>query len=452
MSLTAVILAAGKGTRMKSNLPKVLHEVNGKPMLAHVISEVKQAGATVIILVIGHGSEKVRERFGEEFRYVIQQAQLGTGHAVMIASEELKKHTGDVLLVCGDTPLLTSATLQALYTKHKVQDASCTILTANLEDPYGYGRILRTDKGEILKIVEEKDATDLERKISEINTGSYCFKCSDLLDAIKEITPNNTQGEYYLTDVIVALNNSKKIVTAYITPDFEETLGINSKAQLAEAARILRARKIQELMLAGVTVIDPNNTYIEDEVEIGIDTIIYPTCFIGGKTKIGPECEIGPGCKITDSLVGGNCEIQYSVLKDVKIGNDCIIGPYAYLRPGTVLADRVKVGDFAEVKNSFIGEGSKIPHLSYVGDAKLGKGVNIGAGTITCNYDGVNKYQTVVQDGAFIGSNTNLVAPVTIGANAVTGAGSTITKDVPPGALAVERAEQKIRKGYFKGK
>lgn len=448
MSLTAVILAAGKGTRMKSNLPKVLHRVNGQTMLDCVVSSVKNAGVEEVILIVGHGADTVRQEMGEDFSYVYQREQLGTGHAVMVSADELQRHDGDVLLVCGDTPLLTPETLQALYQQHKESFATCTILTAKLEHPSGYGRIVRSQVGNVLKIVEEKDADPDVRLINEINTGSYCFVINDLLEAVKKLTPANAQGEYYLTDVIATFNNEGKTVSAFVTPNFNETLGINSKAQLAEASAILRMKKIHQLMDEGVTIIDPNNTYIEQQVTISPDVVIYPMCFISGSTSIAEETIIGAGCKINDSKIGSACDIQSSILNGAKIGNACIIGPFAYLRPGAILEDNVKVGDFAEIKNSFIGEGSKIPHLSYVGDATLGRGVNIGAGTITCNYDGVNKFRTEIGDGAFIGSNTNLVAPVKIGINAVTGAGSTITKDVPDGALAVERALQKIRNNY----
>ncbi len=439
----AVVLAAGKGTRMKSALPKVLHEILGKPIVQYVIDSCVEIGIEKPILVIGHGAEQVKETIGDQVSYVLQEEQLGTGHAVLQAEALLQDFTGDVLIVCGDTPLLQASTLSKLLTYHHQHTAQATVLTAIMDDPTGYGRIIRDQLGQVTSIVEEKDATDQERTIPEINTGTYCFAAEPLLAALHQLTPNNAQGEYYLTDVLALLNQSGKVVQGYRVTVADETMGINDRVQLAIATRKIQERINLGHMLSGVTLIDSATTYIETAVQLGQDTIIYPNTMLQGKTTIGSGCILGPNTKVTDSTVGAGTNIQYTVVLESQIGQECNVGPFAYLRPGTVLGDQVKVGDFVEIKKSYIGTGSKVPHLSYVGDATVGTGVNIGCGTITCNYDGVNKYPTIIKNDAFIGSNTNLVAPVEVGEGAVVAAGSTITTDVPEQALGVARAKQR---------
>lgn len=442
MDSIAIILAAGQGTRMKSRLPKVLHKVAGKPMLGHVLDTLKTAGIKRQIVVLGHGAELIEEWLPQGIEVVYQREQLGTGHAVLQAKELLKDTTGKVMIVCGDTPLLQASTLKGLLNKHINTNAQVTILTADIANPQGYGRIIR-ENNQVKAVVEEKDATNEEKVVTEINTGSYCFNSQFLQDYLGKLTNNNAQGEYYLTDLIKLAKDANLKVEAFLLEDIRESLGINNRIQLAEAEKILKARVLEKLMLAGVTIVDPQSTYIEDTVEIGPDTIIYPGTILEGRTLVGEDCLIGPGVRMVDSVIGNNCKVQNAVLLESTVKNNCKIGPFAYLRPGAILEDNVKVGDFVEIKKSVIGKGSKVPHLSYVGDAFIGEKVNIGCGTITCNYDGKNKYTTNVEDGAFIGSNTNLIAPVTVGKNAFIGAGSTINQDVPENALAIAREKQK---------
>ncbi|ABO48649.1 UDP-N-acetylglucosamine pyrophosphorylase [Desulforamulus reducens MI-1] len=442
MELAAVILAAGKGTRMKSNLPKVLHQLCGRPMLSHVLNSVVAAGVDKTVVVAGFGAEQVTDFVGEKARVVLQREQLGTAHALLQAEGELTDYPGHLLVVCGDTPLLRAETLAKLADYHCESGAVATLLTAEMADPTGYGRVIRTTEGNVSHIVEQKDASPEELNVHEINTGVYCFKVPGLFNALKEISPANVQGEYYLTDIIQIFVQRGLTVKAVTLEDAREVQGINDRIQLSRAEVVLRHRVLEELMVQGVTIMDPENTYVDQGVKVGNDTVILPFTFLQGKTEIGSQCVLGPGSKINNCIIGDRNEIQYSVLVESKIGNDATIGPYAYLRPGTVLADHVKVGDFVEIKKSTIGHGSKIPHLSYVGDATIGEKVNVGAGTITCNYDGKKKYQTTLEDGAFIGSNTNLVAPVKVGQGAVIAAGSTITKDVPDNALGVARGRQ----------
>lgn len=451
MSITAVILAAGQGTRMKSDLPKVLHQVGGKTMIGWVMDSLKQAGVQERIVVLGHGGAQVEEALQGQARIAWQREQLGTGHAVMQAAPLLSADGGTVLVLCGDTPLLTADTLRRLLDRHQEEQNGVTLLTAVAADPFGYGRILR-QQGQITAIVEQKDADEEQQKITEINTGTYCFDQQFLLDNLSKLTTNNAQQEYYLTDLIALAGRQGVNIGGCVLEDFQESLGVNQRVQLAQAEQILRQRKCCALMLQGVTIIDPGHTYIDAQVNIGRDTVIYPGAILQGHTCIGSGNIIGANCRIADSILGDGNEVQQSVLTQCQVGNHCKIGPFAYLRPGTELADGVKIGDFVEVKKSQIGQGSKIPHLSYVGDAIVGPAVNIGCGTITCNYDGVNKHQTVIEAGAFIGSNTNLVAPLTVGQGATVGAGSTITRDVPEKSLAVTRAELKIKENWQRKK
>jgi bifunctional UDP-N-acetylglucosamine pyrophosphorylase/glucosamine-1-phosphate N-acetyltransferase len=450
VKVSAVILAAGKGVRMVSALPKILHPVAGKPMTVHIIDQVKAAGISDIVLVIGFGRQQVEEALsGRQIKFVVQEQQLGTGHALMHAAEAVD-HDGQVLVLAGDTPLLTAALLKELIDYHKEQGAKATVLSCMTDNPYGYGRIIRDNEGYLERIVEEKDADADQKTIKEINSGIYCFDAGLVFDCLSQLKNNNAQQEYYLTEVFEIMKRENKPVAVFMSPDSESVYGINDREQLAFAESVIRRRKNLELMKGGVTISDPLSTFIDSEVKIGPDTVILPFTLIEGSTVIGQNCVIGPGTRISSSLIGNGVHIESSRINEAEIADDCNIGPFAYLRPGVVLHNGVKVGDFVEVKKSIIGENSKIPHLSYVGDAQVGKGVNIGAGTITCNYDGQHKYPTVLEDGVFIGSNTNLVAPVRIGKNSTTGAGSTITKDVEENSLAIERAPQKNISGWAK--
>lgn len=446
--LLSVILAAGKGTRMKSQLPKVLHRVGGKAMVQHVLDAAKGAGAVRNVVVIGFGAESVATSLGNQAEFVVQAEQLGTGHAVMQAKELLADFDGTVMVLCGDTPLLRAELLTKLYTEHRQAQAVATVLTANMPDPTGYGRVIRNSNGQVIKIVEHKDATPEERLVTEVNTGIYCFERSALFAALAGLNCNNVQGEYYLTDVMSILASQSAKVWATAAEDFQETFGINSRAQLAEAEKILRKRKAVELMDNGVTIMDIDSTFIDADVTIGADTIIYPFTWIEGASSIGSGCEIGPNTRLQNTTVGDQSTLHFVYAHDCTVADQVTVGPYVHLRPGTSLATGVKIGNFVEVKNSEVGQGSKIPHLSYIGDTDMGQKVNIGSGTITVNYDGKHKHRTTIEDGAFIGCNTNLVAPVTIGQGAYVAAGSTITKNVPATALGVARARQSNIEGW----
>lgn len=452
MVCSAVILAAGKGVRMRSHIPKVVHPVAGIPMVKHVAQVITAAGINKITLVIGQQHELIKDLFaGQNFQYAVQAEQLGTGHALLQARSEVESDDM-VLVVAGDTPLLQAETLQQLIAHHRNCQATATVLSTTLDDPFGYGRIVRDQDGRLERIVEEKDANPEEKKIDEINSGMYCLQVKEAFAALQKLGSSNAQGEYYLTDILSILKNKGHRVEVFLTQSRDDIYGINNREQLAWAEKIMRRRKNHQLMMDGVTIIDPDTTFIDSHVSIGMDTTIYPFTIIEGETTIGESCHIGPSSHLNDARIGNQVVIENSRIKEAEIGDECTIGPFAYLRPGAVLRQGVKVGDFVEIKKSIIGPGSKIPHLSYVGDAKLGSDVNVGAGTITCNYDGKNKWPTILEDGVFIGSNTNLVAPVRIGRNAVTGAGSTITRDVPADTLAVERANQKHIEGYTKKK
>ena len=449
--LAVVILAAGQGTRMKSDIPKVLHAVGGKPMLSQVVQCARALDAQPIIPVIGHGAELVRSTLcNEELTFVLQEQQLGTGHALQCAEVALNGFAGDLLLLCGDVPLLREVTLRSLVEHHQKTNASVTILTAEMDDPTGYGRILRGPNGVEL-IVEEKDATDAQRQVREINTGIYLFRAPQVFALLRQLDNRNAQGEYYLTDVVAATRLAGERVEALLVADAQETTGINDRVQLAEADGILRGRINAAHQRAGVTLVDPAATYIGPDVVIGPDTLVHPGVHLRGRTTIGRACEIEPGVVITDCTIGDRVHLKPgSVLSESTIGNTCAVGPMAHLRPGTVLTGNNKIGNFVETKKAVIGEKSQASHLTYIGDATLGKNVNIGCGTITCNYDGVNKHQTTIEDDVFVGSDTQFIAPVTIGRGSLIAAGSTITKDVPPDALAISRAEQKNIEGWVK--
>ncbi|MDA8096073.1 MAG: bifunctional UDP-N-acetylglucosamine diphosphorylase/glucosamine-1-phosphate N-acetyltransferase GlmU [Desulforudis sp.] len=452
MALAAVVLAAGKGTRMKSRRPKVLHRVAGKPMVAHVIKAARKVGVDRLIVVAGYGFEDVAAAVEPEAEVVCQAEQLGTAHAVMQAEKRLTGFEGDILVLCGDTPLLTGQTLSGLVAHHRNTGAAATVLTARLDDPFGYGRVLRDAAGMVRRIVEQKDGSPDELTVQEINTGVYCFRHAGFFETLHRITPQNKQGEFYLTDIIEMYVTGERPVVSYLLDDFRETLGVNDRRQLAEADRLMRERVLNALMAAGVTVVDPASTFVEDGVTVGMDTVIHPFSFLEGSTTVGEDCTIGPATRLINAQIGDGSTVQQSVIVDSRVGLQANIGPYAYIRPGSEVGDGVKIGDFVEIKKSRIGTGSKVPHLSYIGDAVIGSGVNVGAGTITCNYDGVKKWTTIIEDGAFIGSNTNLVAPVRVGEGAYVGAGSTITKDVPPGALGVARGPQTNIKDWVQKK
>ena len=442
MDLVTIILAAGKGTRMKSDLPKVLHKVCGKPMLQHVIDAAKAVGSSRELVVIGSGAELVQQSI-QNVEFVMQTEQLGTGHAVLCTREALKNVDDTVMILCGDTPLLTSELLSKLAEEHARSGAKATVLTAIMPDAAGYGRIVRAEDGSVEKIVEHKDASDEEKKIREINSGIYCFDIKTLFGALEQVTNDNAQGEYYLTDVLEIIKSKGEKLNAVAADDFTETLGINSRQQLAVAEKILRRRKNDQLMADGVTLMDPSSTFIDIDVEIERDTVIYPFTWIEGKTKIGKDCAIGPNSRLQNMTVGARVTAQFIYGHDCEIGDDVTIGPYVHLRPGTKIGNRVKIGNFVEVKNSNIGEGSKLPHLQYLGDCDMGSNVNVGCGTVTCNYDGKKKYRTTIGNNVFVGCNTNLVAPVEVEDGAYIGAGSTITTKVPKDNLAIARARQK---------
>lgn len=444
----AVILAAGQGTRMRSKLYKVLHPVCGKPMVQHVVDEVSKLDMDHIVTIIGHGAELVKSQLGEQCSYALQEEQLGTAHAVMQAQEMLENKEGVTIVVCGDTPLIKAETMEALFKQHTEQQAKATVLTALATDPTGYGRIIRNDKGLVEKIVEHKDASDSEREVKEINTGTYCFDNQALFTALKNVSNENVQGEYYLPDVIEILKNAGEVVTAFQTEEFEETLGVNDRVALSQAETLMKKRINETHMRNGVTIIDPNNTYIDADVEIGSDTIVQPGTIITGKTIIASDCVIGPNSEIQNCQVGEGTVIRQSVAHDSLIGSHVNIGPFAHIRPQSNIHDDVKIGNFVEIKKTVFGQGSKASHLSYIGDAEVGQDVNIGCGSITVNYDGKNKFLTKIEDGAFIGCNSNLVAPVTVGAGAYVAAGSTVTEDVPGKALAIARARQVNKEQY----
>ena len=441
--LVTVVLAAGKGTRMKSALPKVLHRVGGKSMLQHVLDASAAAGSERSVVIVGFGGETVKTAIGSQAEFVEQKEQLGTGHAVMQAGPLLKNETGTVMVLCGDTPLLTGDLLKRLYDEHKAIGAKATVLTAVMPDASGYGRIIRTASGTVAKIVEHKDASPEELKVNEVNSGIYCFEAQSLFSALAKVSCDNAQGEYYLPDVLEILREDGEKIWAVAADDYEQTLGINSRVQLAGAEKILRRRKNIELMEQGVTLMDPDTTYIDAQVTVGRDTVIYPFTWLEGATTIGENCEIGPNSRFTDTKIGDQVTAHFSYAHECEIASGVVMGPYVHLRPNTMLAAGVKIGNFVEVKNSTVGEGSKLPHLSYIGDTDIGSGVNMGCGTITVNYDGKHKYRTVIADDAFVGCNSNLVAPVEVGKGAYVAAGSTITKDVPPAALAVARERQR---------
>ncbi len=448
--LSVIVLAAGEGVRMRSGLPKVLHRLCGKPMLRILLDTLEGLSPRRLLLVIGHGADMVKETIGPGYEYILQEEQLGTGHAVMVTEKFLEPDDVNLLIMAGDVPLVTKDTLEGFTRFFLEKRGDAALITMEPEDPSGYGRILRDSSGEVRGIVEEEDASREEIAIKEVNASIYIFRREALFRCLRHIGRDNRKGEYYLTDAIRELVKGGGKVLAWKSTDPTEVLGINSRDQLAEAVRIMQKRINQHWMSQGVTIVDPRQTYIEMDVQIERDTIIHPFTFLKGSTKIGEACEIGPFCRIQNSILGKDVVVEESVIRECVIDEGARIGPYASLRPGTHVSSRAKVGTFVELKNTQLGRGSKVPHLSYMGDALIGEDVNIGAGSITCNYDGVSKHQTVIEDEAFIGSDTMFIAPVRIGKGAVTGAGSAITKDVPPESLGVERAEQRNIKDWRK--
>ncbi len=441
--LVTIILAAGKGTRMKSSHPKVLHQVCGKAMVRHVLDAAEAAGSKRNIIVVGFGADEVRAELGNAAEVVVQAEQLGTGHAVLQAEPLLRDARGTVMVLCGDTPLLTGALVKRLYEEHEKAGAKATVLTAVMPDATGYGRVIRTAAGDVEKIVEHKDATEEERAVQEVNSGIYCFEKEALFSALKNVGCDNAQGEYYLPDVLSILRERGEKIWAVAADDYEETLGVNSRLHLAQAEKILRRRKNIELMESGVTLMDPDSTFVDSNVIVGRDTVIYPFTWLEGKTVVGEGCTLGPSSRFTDAKIGNSVTAHFVYAHECEIESGATMGPYVHIRPDSHISNDVKIGNFVEVKNSKIGAGSKLPHLQYIGDCDMGAGVNMGCGTITVNYDGKQKFRTKIGDNAFVGCNSNLVAPVAVGDGAYVAAGSTITKDVPPEELAVARARQK---------
>ena len=448
----ALILAAGQGKRIKSDIPKVLHKVCGKEMVNHVIDNMRKANIEDVNVIIGKGAELVKEGTKERnVSYSLQEEQLGTGHAVKCATDFLKGKKGTVIVFAGDAPLTKESTIENLIKEHEENKNSATLLSAMVEDPTGYGRIIRDSNGDVLKIVEHKDCNEEELLVNEMNAAMYCFDIEELLNSLEKLSNNNNQGEYYLTDVIGILKDEGKKIGAVVT-DYEDTIGVNSRVQLAEAEEILRNRINNIHLNNGVTLIDPKATYIGVDVKIGKDTIIYPGTIIEGNTVIGSDCLIMQNCRIKDSKINDGATIESSVILDSEIGKNTTVGPFAYIRPESKIGEKARIGDFVEIKKSTIGNGTKVSHLTYIGDAEVGNGCNFGCGTVVVNYDGKVKNKTIIGNHSFIGCNTNLVSPVRVYDNTYIAAGSTITNDVEEGDLAVARAKQRNIKGWVEKK
>jgi bifunctional UDP-N-acetylglucosamine pyrophosphorylase/glucosamine-1-phosphate N-acetyltransferase len=436
---------------MKSSRPKVLHPLAGRPLIEHVLRTLDVLRADSITVVVGHGGDDVRSVLSARpnLRFAVQAPQLGTGHALLQTEPLLESQRGTVLLVYADVPLLQSSTLARLVERHKAARAAATVLTMELSEPYGYGRIVRDASGAIARIVEERDASGAERAIGEVNSGIYCFEIGPLFESLHQLASDNSQGEYYLTDLVAAYRQRKLKVETLSIDSAAELRGVNSRADLADLSRILRDRKNQELMLSGVTIEDPETAYIELDVVVGADSVIGPGVQLQGSTVVGERCRIGAGSRLSNaSLQDDVTVLDHSVIADSRIASGARVGPFAHIRPETVVGEGAHVGNFVELKKTSLGRKSKANHLAYLGDATIGDEVNVGAGTITCNYDGVSKNPTIIEDGAFIGSDSQLVAPVRIGAGAYVAAGSSITKDVPSDALAVARARQDNKPGW----
>lgn len=435
---------------MKSEVPKVLHSIAGNTLIGRVIETARQLQPETVTVVVGHGAQAVQERLNSDtsVQFAVQEPQLGTGHALLQAEPMLRSRRGTVILLSGDVPLLTSDTLQRLLATHREANAAATVLTATPERPYGYGRIVRSH-GRITRIVEERDATKAQREIREINSGIYALALEPLFKALASIGAKNAQGEYYLPDLIGIYRRQKRVVTTFTVTRAEEVRGINSRTELAEVGAMVRQQKNEELMAAGVTIVDPATTYIDSDVDVGADTVIHPCVFLERGTRIGAACEIHAGARIVSSTIGDRATIRnYTVIVDATVAADASVGPFAHLRPGANVGEHARVGNYVELKQTTLGAHSKANHLAYLGNATIGSNVNVGAGTITCNYDGTKKHDTVIEDQAFIGSNATLVAPVTVGREAYVAAGSAVTADVPAGALGIARGRQENKPGW----
>ena len=446
--LHVVILAAGKGTRMKSATPKVLHPLAGRPLIEHILSTADQLKADSTTLVVGHGAGEVRSALSERpgLQYVVQSPQLGTGHALMQAEPVLKGRKGIALLLYADVPLLEPGTLLRLLEAHRNAKAVMTVLTAELADPYGYGRIVRDDEGQIDRIIEERDASADQRAIREINSGIYALSIGPLFEHLDQLATDNSQAEYYLTDLVGLYRQKGLRVDALRLDTADELRGVNSRLDLAELSQVVRQRKNRLLMMGGVTLEDPATTFVDIDVTVGSDTMLGPGVRLEGRTVVGERCRIHAGSRLTNVTMEDDVVVlDYSVIVDSRVGQGAQVGPMAHIRPDSVIGPEARVGNFVELKKTSLGKGSKASHLTYLGDSTIGEGVNIGAGTITCNYDGEAKHQTIIEDGVFIGSDSQLIAPVTVGKDAYVGAGSTIASDVPAGSLAIARSRQVVK-------
>ena len=448
MSTAAIVLAAGAGTRMKSKKPKVAHEVLGKPLVRWVVDAAREAGVERVVSVVGHAREQVAPLVEGDTEIVVQEQQNGTAGAVAVCADALADFDGSLVVLSGDCPLISSETIAALVKVREDADAAVVVLSMELENPFGYGRIIRGEDGSVVRIVEQKDATPEEAAVRECNSGFYCFDAKALFAALSKVGSDNAQGEFYLTDVLEICRNEGRIVTALTAQDPTECLGVNSRAQLAQAASVMRDRINARHLAAGVTMWDPSSVWIGPDVRIERDVELLPQVILMGSTFIGEDSVVGPNTRLTDTTVGRGCVIDETVAVEAVVDDGATCGPRAYLRPAAHLCEGAKAGTHVEIKKSTIGAGSKVPHLSYVGDATIGEGVNLGAGTITCNYDGAKKWPTVIGDDVFVGSSTMLVAPVSIGAGSLIGAGSVITEDVSPDALALGRARQVEIEGW----
>ena len=446
----AVVLAAGKGTRMKSELYKVLHTINGISMVEHVLRAVQQSNVERIVTIVGHGAETVRDVLADQSEFALQEEQLGTGHAVLQAKDLLKDEEGSTLVICGDTPLFSAETLNQLFEFHEESNAKGTILTAIAEDPAGYGRVVRQSDKEVSRIVEQKDANEEEQAITEINTGTYVFNNKALFEALDKVGNENAQGEYYLPDVISIMKEAGDTVKAFTMDNFDEAIGVNDRIALAEATRLMTKRINEKHMRNGVTFVNPTATYIEVDVEIGQDTLIESGVSLKGNTKIGSYSTIGSNSEIISSTIADHVKIRQSVLEFANVEENVTVGPFAHLRAKSVLKEGAHIGNFVEVKNSVVGKNSKAGHLTYIGDADIGTDVNVGCGTVFVNYDGKNKFRSTIGNDVFIGSGSNIVAPVTVGDRAIIAAGSTVNSDVPEEALAIARSRQENKDKYWK--
>lgn len=448
MGTAAIVLAAGAGTRMKSKKPKVVHEVLGKPLVRWVVDAAREAGVDEVVTVVGHAREQVVPLVEADTAVAVQTEQRGTADAVLACKEALAGFEGSLVVLSGDCPLITAETISALVKMREEGDAAAVVLTMQPENPFGYGRIIRDEDGQVLRIVEQKDASPEEAAVRECNSGFYCFDAKALFEALSEVGSDNAQGEFYLTDVLAICRAKGRPVLGLLAADDGECLGVNSRLQLAEATKIMQRRINARHMAAGVTMMDPDSVWIGPDVKIASDVEILPGVMLMGKTSIGEDSLIGPNTRLTDTLVGERCVVDETVAVEAVIDDEATCGPRAYLRPAAHLCEGAKAGTHVEIKKSTVGKGSKVPHLSYIGDCTIGEGVNIGAGSITCNYDGKNKHKTFIGDGAFIGSDTMMVAPVSIGEGAIVGAGSCITRDVSAGALGLGRARQTEIEGW----